>query len=264
LAKDTPKKEQHYSTGDSVEEAPRVEDESIETIETIETLEIPESNISEELIDTSEGHNFLTLTSTARVISSSSEWGSDFLAQEAEKLSLQKQPDLMYIEHKLVHANVNKNRDEFKLEELKIAEKSPVLKLVNWEHSEENIGTIFASKLIDSPENEDEDPYLLVGVAISKAKFPLKAREIQERHLKNELYFSMETYFKRAECSTCGSNFSEGPDTYCEHLQDRLSLGSSTSRILRGLTFAGDAIVKGKKKKKKKKKKKHLSTKKRK
>lgn len=202
------------------------------------------SSFENELIDMAEDHNFLTLTSKAKVITSSSEWGSEFLAQEAEKLGLEKQPDLLYIEHKLVHANVNKNKDEFKLEELKLAEKTPVLKLVNWEHSEENMGTIFASKLIDSPEDDDESPYLLVGVAISKAKFPEKTKEIIERHQKNELYFSMETYFKSAECSTCSQTFAGGASTYCEHLQSRLSIGSSTSRILRGLTFAGDAVVK--------------------
>lgn len=196
-----------------------------------------------EIVDISESHNFLTLTSTARVIKGQDEWGSSFLAEEAKKLGHTKQPDLLYIEHKLVHANVNKNRDEFKLEELELSEKTPILKLVNWEHTEENIGTIFASKLITDPENEFEDSYLLVGTAISKAKYPERAKEIVERYEAGKLYFSMETYFKAAECSVCGQKFAGGSHTYCDHLQKRFSEGSQASRVLRGLTFAGDAIV---------------------
>lgn len=192
--------------------------------------------------DISAGH--VELVAAARIIDDPDDWGSPTLAKAAENFGLEhKQEDLLYIEHKLVHANVNKNKDGFLQEELYAARNTPVLKLVNWEHDEPNIGVVFSSEYVSTPEDSDEPDYLLVAVAVSKYKYPSQAEEMIDRHEKGELFFSMETYFKEAECSSCGGLFTKGSDSYCDHLKARYSAGSSTHRILRGLTFAGDAVV---------------------
>lgn len=154
-----------------------------------------------------------------------------------------KQKDLMYVSFKLVHANRNKNSDKFLSAELDKAQKTPIFKLLNWEHGEPNIGTIFDSEFVKS-NKENEDDYLKVMAAISKFKYPDYAKEIQERHKNDELFFSMETYFENAECSDCKQTFAGKEETYCSHLKGRHQHNSTTARILHDLTFAGAGVVK--------------------
>jgi hypothetical protein len=152
-----------------------------------------------------------------------------------------KQEDLLYVELKMVHADTNKNKDHFESDELVKSETTPVFKLVNWEHGEPNIGVIYESAFVEA--TETEPAYLAVKVAISKYKYPEYAQQIIERHKEDELYFSMETWFKQAQCNICDACFDGPEDEYCSHLQSRLT-GASTHRILRDLTFAGVAVVK--------------------
>jgi hypothetical protein len=151
-----------------------------------------------------------------------------------------KQEDLMYVKFKLVHADINKNKDEFKVEELKPARRTPILKLVNWQHKEPSIGAIYKSEYAVGSDGEKD--YLDCLAAISKYKYKDYAKIIAERHAAGNLFFSMETYFKEAECSICHELFANSED-YCEHLKTRFEPESKASRILRGLTFAGAGVV---------------------
>lgn len=162
---------------------------------------------------------------------------------EGKSSTVEKQKDLMYVKFKLVHANTNKNKDHFTREELKNAEKTPILKLLNWGHDQNtNIGVIYQSKYVESKENGEPD-YLQCIAAISKYKFKTYAEQILNRYNKGELFFSMETWFKEAQCSVCDEVFSTGEEGYCNHLSNRLAEGSSAARILRQITFAGAAVV---------------------
>ena len=60
-----------------------------------------------------------------------------------EIASSHKAKDLMYIKFELMHANVNRNKDEFTTDELKTNYKTAVAKPINWEHTNEIIGHIF-------------------------------------------------------------------------------------------------------------------------
>lgn len=165
------------------------------------------------------------------------------LSQAASALGVKnKQEDLLYIRFKLVHANTNKNRDTFTKEEMKAAEKTPILKLLNWQHGEPNIGVIFSSKYVESKDSNEED-YLECIAAVSKYKYKRYAEEIVDRHNSNNLFFSMETWFKEAQCSSCNEVFTKGEDSYCHHLRGRYAEDSGVSRVLRGLTFAGAGVV---------------------
>lgn len=167
---------------------------------------------------------------------------SDGLEKALAEFGLDKQEDLMYVQFKLVHANTNKNKDKFMKDELKASEKTPILKMLNWEHGEPNIGVIYDSKYVESSDASEQD-YLVCMAAISKYKYKSYAMEMMDRFNEGNLKFSMETFFKGAECSNCNQYFSGAEETYCNHLKDRFSAGNSTARILRGLTFAGCGVV---------------------
>lgn len=152
-----------------------------------------------------------------------------------------KQDDLMYIKFKLVHAGVNKNKDEFLEEELIRAEKTPILKLLNWAHLDPSIGVIYRSVYRKS-DNELERDYLECYAAISKFKYRKQAEEVLRRYNSKNLFFSMETFFKEAECSVCHGVF-EDEEQYCQHLRNRFVSMGNVSRILHVLNFAGAAVV---------------------
>lgn len=167
----------------------------------------------------------------------------------ADAIAIQnRQRDLMYVRFELCHANVNRNKDQFFSEELSSGFKTAIAKPINWEHTNEVIGHIYESEYIPfTPETASEvvdtntDKIVCNGV-IYKYKFPARAREIEKRYEDGNLFFSMETYFQRAKCSTCGELFpADGP--YCEHLTSRRANGSTTARGLMGLTFAGAGCV---------------------
>ena len=151
-----------------------------------------------------------------------------------------KQEDLLYVKFKLVHANTNKNRDTFLKDELVKSFKTPILKLINWNHKEPNIGVIFQSKLVEPDGNKPT--YIECIGAIQKYKYSDYAKQIVERHENKKLYFSMETWFKEAQCSICDEVFKHETE-YCAHLKNRFVEGSNISRKLYTLTFCGAGIV---------------------
>jgi hypothetical protein len=193
-------------------------------------------NLSEELI-----LDKVELISQGEVVDKFSLDDNDDVNTAMAALGLdEKQEDLLYVKFKLVHANTNKNMDKFLPEEMQPATKTPILKLINWGHKEPNIGVIYRSKYVQGSNGEDD--FLECYGAISKYKYKTYAQEILNRYANNNLFFSMETYFKEAQCSVCDMAYADEQD-YCSHLKTRLVTGK-TSRVLRGLTFAGAAVVK--------------------
>jgi len=153
-----------------------------------------------------------------------------------------KPKDLMYTTFKLAHVGTNENSDEFLDNEITASVRTPIHKLVNWQHGEPNIGCMVDSKLVEKAEGEEK--HILVAGAISKYKYPELADEIMFRHEQGRLFASMETWFDKAKCSVCGQEFTN-PLTYCEHLQargDASSKWKDCSRQLIGVVFAGAAI----------------------
>lgn len=157
--------------------------------------------------------------------------------------------DLLYLQFILCHEGVNANKDEFLLSELRDNSSSIKLKDINVEHSDRIIGCIYDSNLI---EDEAEasftfaggfKPHVVCSAVVYQFKFPEEAQEIRDRHASGTLRFSMETWFKKAECSVCSNKF-ESASNYCEHLKDRFSSSSEVSRKLRDITFCGAAVVK--------------------
>ena len=185
---------------------------------------------------------------TAATINTIDELVAAGLAPEIEQIEREmaqagiptKDKDLMFLSFKLAHEGTNKNKDAFLKNELILAQHTPIHKLVNWQHREPNIGCIYASKHIES--TEQERAYVHVASAISKLKYPALADELIERFEEQRLYASMETWFNVARCSECAGEY-KSPNDYCEHLQARMSEGSTVSRQLIGLTFAGAAVA---------------------
>ena len=171
---------------------------------------------------------------------------------ELAKAGLSKNPDLMYLDFILCHANTNKNKDNFQIEELKVKHDTIRLKPVNWEHSNLIIGTHYHSELIETIDQvpkgytipkENFVPFVFVKSVIYAKKFPAYASIMRKRYAEKTLKHSMETWFSSAKCSECGQSFSKAAE-YCSCLNDRFSEGSSTARVLEGITFGGSAIVK--------------------
>lgn len=161
----------------------------------------------------------------------------DFIPNEEEA----KQKDLMYVSFKLVHASGNKNKDFFLEEELEKAQFTPILKPLNWQHGEPNIGTIYLSKYVAA--TDDEPAYIKCAVAIYKYKYMDYAQEMMDRYNNDNLFFSMEVWFTEFECSTCKTVYKFSDYEVCSHLQERFNEGNNTFRILHNLTFAGAGVV---------------------
>lgn len=164
-----------------------------------------------------------------------------------EVASKQHTKDLMYIKLELCHANINRNKDQFLSEELRKSYGTIVDKPINWEHSSEVIGHIYNSEFVkydkESAADVDikTDKIVAEGV-IYKYKFPKRAEEIAKRYEKNDLFFSMETYFEKAQCSACDKEF-ESEKNYCSHLLGRYNRGSEVTRKLLGNLFSGVGCV---------------------
>lgn len=154
--------------------------------------------------------------------------------------------DLLPVSFKLVHANTNANKDTFLDTELDVSKATPIHKPIDWQHTDTIIGVMVDSSKVDPVASEGDESveasHLHIDGVIYKYKFPTYAAEIEERHQKNNLFFSMEVWFDEAECSTCGAIASNRAD-YCEHLKARFADFSTTTRILRGLTFGGAGVV---------------------
>jgi hypothetical protein len=155
--------------------------------------------------------------------------------------------DLMYVKLELCHANINRNKDQFLSEELEKSCKTIIDKPINWEHTSEIIGHIYNSEFVkydkESAADVDikTDKIVAEGV-IYKYKSPSRAKEIAKRYDKNDLFFSMETYFEKAQCSVCNQEFESEKD-YCSHLLGRYDHGSEATRKLIGNLFSGVGCV---------------------
>lgn len=167
----------------------------------------------------------------------------------AEEIAVaHKAKDLMYVKFELMHANINRNKDQFTPEELKSNFKTAIAKPINWEHTNEIIGHIYESEFIPfdgataSEIDTKTDKVICHGV-VYKYRFPARASEIVARHDKSNLFFSMETYFDKVQCSQCEETFT--PDgVYCEHLKNRFQSTSVAARKLLGINICGAGCVK--------------------
>lgn len=166
-----------------------------------------------------------------------------------------KNSDLMYTSFILVHAGRNGNRDTFYNNELEESYATPRNKPINVEHSKLNIGVIYDSMYIKSSElseahrqqyglGSDATDFIQCEGVIWKYKFPKESKEIQQRFQDKQLFFSMEVWFQKAQCSVCGEEFYREMD-YCDHLVERYSNKiPAIERQLHGYNFGGAAIAK--------------------
>ena len=145
--------------------------------------------------------------------------------------------DLMHVKFELCHTGVNKNRDGFITAEMQDGFETAVNKPINWEHTTENIGVIYAANF----EDKDGDATIVTKAVIWKHKHPERARSIAKRFADSDLFFSMETYFQKAKCSICEDEF-ESSAEYCDHLNNRMQT-QGTVRWLKGLNFVGAGCV---------------------
>lgn len=157
--------------------------------------------------------------------------------------------DLLPVRFKLVHANTNLNKDHFTSSELEASASTPVHKPIDWQHTDRIIGVMTASEFVtieegssSEAENVVEDNHIVVDGVVYQFLFPAYAQEMIERNENDELCYSMEVWFEEAECSSCGSSFAKASE-YCNCLNNRFASGSTTSRILKGLTFGGVGVV---------------------
>jgi 5-methylcytosine-specific restriction endonuclease McrA len=147
--------------------------------------------------------------------------------------------DLMYVKFELCHTGANKNTDGFINDEMKSGHITAVNKPINWEHTSENIGTIYETEY----QEKDGQAAIIAKAVIWKHKHPERARAIAQRYSDSDLFFSMETYFQKAKCSACSNEY-ESPDHYCDHLSKRMETKGEVTRWLIGLNFIGAGCVK--------------------
>lgn len=149
--------------------------------------------------------------------------------------------DVLYTLFKLCHKGANGNRDEFLDTELTEHHASARYQAIDWEHREPNIGTIYDSKyVVDDP--EDKLPYVLCAGVVWKRRYPELARKMVERYNEGELFYSMEVWFKQAECSVCHGTYTHADD-YCTCLKLRHSSIGKANRILHSIAFAGAGVT---------------------
>lgn len=128
---------------------------------------------------------------------------SDALKQLGQDLL--PQSDLLYVKSVLVTAGMNANEDVFFVDELWNARRTPILKPLDWLHSEKDIvGVMYnveARNLHDgqhidmSQESYDQPFELSTEGVVYKLLFPDKAAEIIEKASAGELFVSMECWF---------------------------------------------------------------------
>lgn len=186
-------------------------------------------------------------TSASRIIENPQSPASEAIAKQHQN------SDLMYVEFILCHADKNSNADEFTKEDLKNAAPTAINKPINWEHTNNNIGVIFASKFIDVDNltdsektyYQDIDPlkkdFVVCQAAIWEYKNPVEARKMRDRQKEGKLFFSMENQFGLASCSICKQTFTSVFE-YCDHLLTRRQTGIA-SRIFINSNFVGAGVT---------------------
>ncbi len=191
---------------------------------------------------------YLPLKSVAAQIISPDKQEDIFKLLKANKKVDKPNEDLLYVQFVLCHEGANANKDGFLIEELRENYSTIKFKDINEEHTKKIIGCIYDSELV---ENEAEarftfaggfKPHIVCSGVVYQYKFPEEAQTIRDKHEKGDLRFSMEVWFKKAQCSACDETFEHSSD-YCEHLSDRFSSGSTTIRWLRDITYGGAGRV---------------------
>jgi len=114
------------------------------------------------------------------------------------------QTDCLYVRSVLVTAGMNHNDDVFFVKELWNARHTPILKPMNWGHTDEIIGVMYnvfardlaTGEVIPDDLDEYDQPFELVTESvIYKLLFPQRAEEIIQKSQADELFVSMETWF---------------------------------------------------------------------
>lgn len=159
---------------------------------------------------------------------------------EREGIEL-KTDDVLYTIFKLCHKGANGNKDSFLEDELAENHASARYQAIDWEHKEPNIGAIYDSKYIED-DPKDKLPYVLCAGVVWKRRYPELAQKMMERYSKGELFYSMEVWFKQAECSVCHGTYAHADD-YCSCLRLRHSSVGKANRILHGISFAGAGVT---------------------
>ena len=156
--------------------------------------------------------------------------------------------DLLYLEFVLCHEGQNSNKDGFLLSELQANFETVKFKDLNVEHTDKIVGCIYDGELVEDEAKATYTfaggfkPHIVCSAVVYQFKFPDVAQELIDKHGQGNLSFSMETWFKTAQCSECEEHFEE-VSTYCAHLNNRFTQGQSVTRWLRGITFGGAGIV---------------------
>lgn len=190
-----------------------------------------------------------------RIISTAARIISDPQTQESQAVaSAHKNSDLMHVEYILCHATRNENNDRFTPEDMSESTHTAIFKPINWEHKNQNIGTIYEAKYVpinnlaeaDKEYFANFDPlehdFIVVKAAIWEYKHPMEARIMRDRAAENKLFFSMENAFGKAKCSKCEEVF-DNVFQYCDHLLQRQKTGEA-DRIFIDSNFVGSAVTK--------------------
>jgi hypothetical protein len=190
-------------------------------------------------------------------------------AVEKYGLTLKPQMDVLYLESCLVSAGnmagINENDDIFTRDEAWAARHSPVMKPLNWQHTDKDIiGVMYSiqardldGKVLDfssdTPPECDFDLY--TEAVVWRLIHADRAKEIESRAKARDLFVSMEAWFDDYSYGMCdlkgGLNEVVGRDKSTAFLDDHLRVnrgsgsyeGKRIGRVLRSITFGGCGFV---------------------
>lgn len=190
-------------------------------------------------------------------------------AVEKYGLTLKPQMDVLYLESCLVSAGnmagINENDDIFTRDEAWVARHSPVMKPLNWQHTDKDIvGVMYSIQArdldgnildfeADTPPECDFDLY--TEAVVWRLIHADRAKEIELRAKASDLFVSMEAWFDDYSYGMCDLKgaLSEvvGRDKSTAFLDDYLRVnrgsgsyeGKRIGRVLRSITFGGCGFV---------------------
>lgn len=190
-------------------------------------------------------------------------------AVEKYGLTLKPQMDVLYLESCLVSAGnmagINENDDIFTRDEAWAARHSPVMKPLNWQHTDKDIvGVMYSIQARDLDGNildfESDTPPecdfdLYTEAVVWRLIHADRAKEIESRAKARDLFVSMEAWFDDYSYGMCDPKgaLSEvvGRDKSTAFLDDHLRVnrgsgsyeGKRIGRVLRSITFGGCGFV---------------------